>query len=130
MGRRAFITGITGQDAAYLARLLLDRGYSVAGGARHIAGDSLWRLRELGVLGRVDLAAFDLRDTAALRSALAAARPDEIYNFAALSFVGVALIQSISGWMMGMSYEAQMSPSEQYRLLFILLGGALAAGWI
>ncbi|MBL8661584.1 MAG: GDP-mannose 4,6-dehydratase [Candidatus Odyssella sp.] len=93
MGRRAFITGITGQDGAYLARLLLDRGYSVAGGARHIAGDSLWRLRELGVLGRVDLAAFDLRDTAALRSALAAARPDEIYNFAALSFVGVSFAQ-------------------------------------
>lgn len=44
----------------------------------------------------------------------------------ALSFVGVALIQSVSGWMMGMTYAAQMSPSEQYRLLFILLGGALA----
>ena len=44
----------------------------------------------------------------------------------ALSFVGVALIQSVSGWMMGVTFEAQMSPSEQYRLLFILLGGALA----
>ena len=44
----------------------------------------------------------------------------------ALSFVGVALMQSVSGWMMGMAYEAQMSPSEQYRLLFILLGSALA----
>jgi GDPmannose 4,6-dehydratase len=88
MGRRAFITGITGQDGAYLARLLLERGYAVSGGARHLAGDAVWRLRDLGLLERVELIAFDLRDAAGLQAALRAARPDEIYNFAAQSFVG------------------------------------------
>ncbi len=88
MSRRAFITGITGQDGAYLARLLLERGYAVSGGARRVSADSLWRLRELGVLGRVEIAAFDLRDAASAAQALRAARPDEIYNFAAQSSVG------------------------------------------
>ncbi len=88
MGRRAFITGITGQDGALLARLLLARGYAVSGGARHLAGESLWRLGDLGLLDRVDLAAFDVRDAAGVKAALRAARPDEIYNLAAQSFVG------------------------------------------
>lgn len=90
MGKRAFITGITGQDGAYLARLLLAEGYAVSGGARRLAGDAVWRLRALGVLDRVALAEFDLRDAAAVRAALRAARPDEIYNFAAQSFVGAS----------------------------------------
>jgi GDPmannose 4,6-dehydratase len=87
-GKRAFITGITGQDGAYLARLLVERGYAVSGGARHITDDALWRLRELGLCGRISLAEFDLRDARGLAAILKTARPDEIYNFAAQSFVG------------------------------------------
>lgn len=87
-GRRAFITGITGQDGAYLARLLLERGYAVSGGARRVTDEALWRLRELGLADRIALAQFDLRDAAGLASVLKAARADEIYNFAAQSFVG------------------------------------------
>ena len=59
-GKRAFITGITGQDGAYLARLLLERGYAVSGGARRIASDALWRLRELGLGDRIALSTFDM----------------------------------------------------------------------
>ena len=88
MGRRAFIAGITGQDGAYLARLLLGRGYAVAGGARQVAGDAPWRLGELGVGDRVRLVAFDVRDAAGFKAVLRSACPDEIYNFAAQSFVG------------------------------------------
>src|SRR5512134_3395241 len=93
MGKRAFIAGITGQDGAYLARLLLGRGYEVAGGARGIAGDALWRLREVGALDRVRLVAFDMRDAAGVKAVLQSARPDEIYNFAAQSLVGESFVR-------------------------------------
>ncbi len=86
-GKTAFITGIAGQDGAYLARLLLERGYAVAGGARSLSDDALWRLRRLGVLDRVELVQFDLRDPATFAEILQVRRPDTLYNLAAQSLV-------------------------------------------
>ena len=87
MARRALITGVTGQDGAYLSQLLLDEGYEVFGvaGRSFEAGRSDARLRWLGVKARVTLVTADLLDTASLARAVEAARPDEVYNLAAQS---------------------------------------------
>ena len=86
-GRRALITGITGQDGAYLSRLLLDKGYRVFGLVARRGSDALWRLRELGVAERVTLLNGDVLDLSSLLRAVGAAEPDEFYNLAAQSFV-------------------------------------------
>ena len=62
MTKNALITGITGQDGAYLARLLLDKGYRVTGFSPRRGSDTLWRLRELGVLDRIELVYGDVTD--------------------------------------------------------------------
>ena len=64
MTKNALITGITGQDGAYLARLLLDKGYRVTGFSPRRGSDTLWRLRELGVLDRIELVYGDVTDLA------------------------------------------------------------------
>ncbi|MFO1059538.1 MAG: GDP-mannose 4,6-dehydratase [Dongiaceae bacterium] len=87
MSRRALITGITGQDGALLAGLLLGRGYEVAGLVRPNGPVDRSRLERLGIAGRVSLRAVDLCDPAGLAEALAAVAPQEIYNFAAQSSV-------------------------------------------
>ncbi len=93
-GKRALITGYRGQDGAYLSRLLLEKGYQVYGADR--AGDSgQWRLRELGIEGRVQELPLDLLETSNIIDALEKARPDEIYNFAAQSFVLVSFAQPV-----------------------------------
>ena len=86
-GRRALITGITGQDGAYLSRLLLDKGYRVYGLVARRGSDALWRLRELGVDGEVRLVMGDVTDLSSLLRALEEAEPAELYNLAAQSFV-------------------------------------------
>ncbi|KAF0126456.1 MAG: GDPmannose 4 6-dehydratase [Elusimicrobia bacterium] len=84
--KKALITGYRGQDGAYLSRFLLEKGYEVCGA--DIPGDAgAWRLRELGIEGRVREVALDLLDEPGICAALASVRPDEIYNFAAQSFV-------------------------------------------
>ncbi|HBE89253.1 MAG TPA: GDP-mannose 4,6-dehydratase [Elusimicrobia bacterium] len=84
--KKALITGYRGQDGAYLSRLLLEKGYEVYG--TDVPGDAgVWRLRELGIEGKVKEVRLDLMDEPGIRSALEAVRPDEIYNFAAQSFV-------------------------------------------
>jgi GDPmannose 4,6-dehydratase len=87
--RRALITGITGQDGAYLAQLLLEHGYEVHGLVRRSASaDSVTsRLAWLGIAGRVQLHDGDLLDLASLIRVVAAVAPNEIYNLAAQSFV-------------------------------------------
>ena len=87
---KAFITGITGQDGAYLSRFLLDQGYEVHGGVRRISQVETHRLETLGVLGRVHLHEFDLTDPYNIFRALRAAPVDEFYNLAAQSFVGAS----------------------------------------
>ncbi|MBV9336414.1 MAG: GDP-mannose 4,6-dehydratase, partial [Solirubrobacterales bacterium] len=91
-GRRsALITGITGQDGSYLAELLLDKGYDVHGMVRRSSTERFERIEHLR--DRVTLHQADLLDQRSLVDALRAARPDEIYNLAAMSFVAVSWIQ-------------------------------------
>jgi GDPmannose 4,6-dehydratase len=96
MARTALVTGITGQDGAYLSRLLLDKGYRVFGAFRRGASLNLWRLNELGIT-EADLSfiPFELLEYANLRRAIAEAEPDEIYNLGAQSFVGISFEQPL-----------------------------------
>jgi GDPmannose 4,6-dehydratase len=85
----ALITGITGQDGAYLAQLLLDRGYQVHGLLRRSASADVIgeRLRWLGIIDRVKLIDGDLVDLSSVIRIVEATQPDEVYNLAAQSFV-------------------------------------------
>jgi GDPmannose 4,6-dehydratase len=89
--RAALITGITGQDGSYLAELLLDKGYEVHGMVRRASTEKFDRIEQ--VRDRVTLHQGDLLDQRSLVDALRAARPTEIYNLAAMSFVAVSWIQ-------------------------------------
>jgi GDPmannose 4,6-dehydratase len=95
MSRRALITGIAGQDGAYLARLLLERGYEVYGGFRRGGTPSTWRLEALGILGRIRLIEFELLDGSEIKSKLAEVRPDEIYNLGGQSLVSASFDQPL-----------------------------------
>src|SRR5262245_58833568 len=96
MARTALITGITGQDGAYLSRSLLDRGYRVFGAFRRGASLDLSRLSSLGVTeDDIDFIPFELLEYANLCRAIEAAEPDEIYNLAAQSFVGISFEQPL-----------------------------------
>lgn len=88
--KRAFITGICGQDGAYLAQLLLEKGYRVFGGTRRSSLDYTYRLRELNVLDRITLINFDLNDPLNVYDTVLENKFDEIYNLAAQSFVGAS----------------------------------------
>jgi len=87
MSKNALITGITGQDGAYLAAFLLDKGYRVHGLQTRRGSDTLWRLRDLDVLQRLNMIDGDVIDTSSLIRAVERAEPDEVYNLAAQSFV-------------------------------------------
>jgi len=87
----ALITGITGQDGSYLAELLLERGYAVHGMVRRSSTERFDRIEHLR--DRITLHQADLLDERSLVDALRAARPEEIYNLAAMSFVAVSWIQ-------------------------------------
>jgi GDPmannose 4,6-dehydratase len=87
----ALITGITGQDGSYLAELLLEKGYDVHGMVRRSSTEKFDRIEHLR--DRVKLHQADLLDERSLVDALRAARPDEVYNLAAMSFVAVSWIQ-------------------------------------
>lgn len=92
--KKALITGYRGQDGAYLSRLLLEKGYEVYGADR--AGDSgQWRLRDLGIEGKVKDISLDLLEQSNIMDALEKVQPDEIYNFAAQSFVLVSFAQPV-----------------------------------
>ena len=95
MSRHALITGVSGQDGAYLARLLLQKGYTVFGLRPRRGSDTLWRLRELGVLEAMQLIDGDVTDLSSLLRAIERSRPDEVYNLAAQSFVGTSWDQPI-----------------------------------
>ncbi|GJE10577.1 MULTISPECIES: GDP-mannose 4,6-dehydratase [Methylobacterium] len=87
--KRALITGVTGQDGAYLAQLLLEKGYAVTGIVRRSSHAGVFdhRLKWLGILDDVELVDGNLLDQSALLRIVQAAKPDEIYNLAAQSFV-------------------------------------------
>ena len=91
MTRSALITGITGQDGSYLAELLLERGYDVHGMVRRASTEKFDRIEHLR--DRITLHQGDLLDQRSLVDTLRAAKPDEVYNLAAMSFVAVSWIQ-------------------------------------
>jgi GDPmannose 4,6-dehydratase len=93
--KSALITGVTGQDGAYLAQLLLDKGYAVHGLLARRSTDTLWRLRELGVADDVKFIDGDLTDLSSLIRAMETARADEVYNLGAQSFVGTSWQQPL-----------------------------------
>jgi GDPmannose 4,6-dehydratase len=93
--KSAIITGITGQDGAYLTQLLLDKGYTVYGTYRRTSSVNFWRMEELGVQDHpnLHLVEYDLTDLGATISLVQKVQPDEIYNLAAQSFVAVSFEQ-------------------------------------
>ncbi len=88
MSKTAIITGISGQDAAYLAHFLLEKGYRVIGIGRSLENNKLWRLVELGLLDKIEVVSGDISDATFVLHIMAKYKPDECYNFAAVSFVG------------------------------------------
>ena len=93
--RRALITGVTGQDGAYLAELLLGKGYEVFGLMPRRSTDCMWRLEYLGVADRVKAVQGDMCDLSSLIRAMEISQADEVYNLAAQSFVGSSWDQPI-----------------------------------
>jgi GDPmannose 4,6-dehydratase len=98
MSKKAIVTGITGQDGAYLAQLLLEKGYKVYGTYRRNASVNFWRIEELGIKNHpnLELIEFDLIDASSAIRIVDKIKPDEIYNLAAQSFVGVSFEQPLA----------------------------------
>ena len=98
MSKVALITGITGQDGAYLAQLLLSKDYIVYGAYRRTSSLNFWRVQELGVENHpnLKLVEYDLTDLGGTISLIDKIHPDEIYNLAAQSFVGVSFDQPVT----------------------------------
>lgn len=96
--KKAIITGITGQDGAYLAQLLLEKGYVVYGTYRRTASVNFWRIEELEIHNHpnLHLIEYDLTDQANTIKMVSDIRPQEIYNLAAQSFVGVSFTQPLA----------------------------------
>jgi len=96
--KTAIVTGISGQDGAYLAELLLDRGYRVVGTFRRTSSVNFWRIEELGIENHpnLELVEHDLTDLGSSINLIQRAKPDEVYNLAAQSFVGVSFEQPVT----------------------------------
>lgn len=98
MSKTAVITGVSGQDGAYLAQLLLDKGYQVYGTYRRTSSVNFWRVEELGIAHHpnLHLTEYDLTDVGSSIRIIERAKPDEVYNLAAQSFVGVSFDQPVT----------------------------------
>lgn len=96
--KKAVVTGVTGQDGAYLAGLLLEKGYKVYGACRRTSAVNFWRMEELGVLGHpnLEIVDYDLTDAMDAMRLLEVSQADEVYNLAAQSFVGVSFKQPMA----------------------------------
>lgn len=93
--KKALITGITGQDGAYLAKFLLSKGYKVHGAFRRLSTPNFWRLQALGILEKVSLVSADLMDETSILEMIKISEPDELYNLGAQSYVGAAFEQPL-----------------------------------
>jgi GDPmannose 4,6-dehydratase len=103
VSKTALITGVSGQDGAYLSRLLLDKGYKVYGLLARRSSDTQWRLRYLGIENEVDLMEGDLTDLSSLTRLLSSIAADEVYNLGAQSFVATSWMQPIlTGFVTGL----------------------------
>ena len=91
--KKAIITGITGQDGSYLAKLLLSKGYKVYAAQRRNTGLKHWRLDELGITDQIEFVDFDLGEPYNIEKTIDKVQPDEFYNLAAQSFVGLSFEQ-------------------------------------
>jgi GDPmannose 4,6-dehydratase len=93
MAKKALITGIRGQDGAYLARFLLEKGYEVYGADRRSGDATCWRLKEFGIEDRIKILFMDLLEFTNVIDTIKSLQPDEIYNLAAQSFVKASFVQ-------------------------------------
>lgn len=93
--KNALITGITGQDGAYLAKFLLDKGYQVFGTYRRLSSANFWRLHYLNIYHKIKFLPIDMVDSKSMTDVLNISQPKEVYNLAAQSFVGVSFSQPI-----------------------------------
>jgi GDPmannose 4,6-dehydratase len=96
MTKKALITGITGQDGAYLSKLLLEKGYKVYGTYRRTSTPNFWRLQFLNVVDKINYIVVDLVDSSSIFEAIKISEPDEVYNLAAQSFVGASFENPIA----------------------------------
>jgi len=92
----ALITGITGQDGAYLAQFIISKGYQVYGTFRRLSTPNFWRLQALGVYDKIKLISMDLHDMSSMIESISISNPDEIYHLAAQSFVGASFEQPLA----------------------------------
>jgi len=95
MVKRALITGITGQDGPFLARMLVDKGYKVYATYRRVSTPNFWRVQQLNLINKIKLIPADLSDTSSLLEAVTISEPHEIYNLAAQSYVGSSFDQPL-----------------------------------
>jgi GDPmannose 4,6-dehydratase len=107
--KKALITGITGQDGAYLAKLLIEKEYEVFGTYRRISTPNFWRLQYLNIFDKVKLFPCDIIDSSSIYETINHIKPNEIYNLAAQSFVGSSFEQPLA--------SAQISGMGAVRIL-------------
>jgi GDPmannose 4,6-dehydratase len=93
--KKALITGVTGQDGAYLSKLLLSKGYKVFGTFRRVSTPNFWRLQNLGIFNKINLIPADMLDMGSLLEALTVSEPDEVYNLAAASYVATSFEEAV-----------------------------------
>jgi len=110
--KKALITGVTGQDGAYLSKLLLSKGYKVYGTYRRLSTPNFWRLQYLGIFDNIVLLPCDLIDSSSILETVTQAMPDEVYNLAAQSFVGSSFEQPLA--------SAQISGMGTVRFLEVI----------
>lgn len=118
MSKAALITGITGQDGAYLSKFLLEKGYKVFGLLARRSSNTSWRLRYLGIENDVQFVEGDLTDLSSLVRALGHFQVDEIYNLGAQSFVATSWMQPIlTGYVRGPMNIAILGTQHSFWLL-------------
>lgn len=113
--KKAIITGITGQDGAYLSKLLLEKGYKVTGLIRSTYGSNLSRLKYLNVLDKIELLECDQSDLSQVLNIIASHKPDEVYNLAAQSSVSLSFQQPIGT--INFNIQSVLNMLEAIRLL-------------
>jgi len=116
--KTALILGVSGQDGAYLARSLLDKGYAVFGGSRDAQMQSFANLSRLGVRERVNVASVSLNDFRSVIQTLSRIQPHEVYNLSGQSSVALSFEQPV-----------ETLESIAFGMIFALLGGYIAA-WL
>lgn len=92
VNRRALVTGVTGQDGSYLAKFLLEKGYSVFGTYRRLSTPNFWRLQYLDIYDKISLIPMDMDDSSSIQRTIKESKPDEVYHLAAQSFVDTSFV--------------------------------------